>query len=92
MSAQSTDEAGGCKRILQTGCVKGRNFEYPAADATFVFRWMITTVAVMVAPAFISGIRYDSVGALIGAALLLGILNAFVRPVLLILSATVDSW
>ena len=39
----------------------------------FVFRWMITTVAVMVAPAFISGIRYDSVGALIGAALLLGI-------------------
>ena len=53
----------------------------------FVFRWMITTVAVMVAPVFISGIRYDSVGALIGAALLLGILNAFVRPVLLILSA-----
>jgi len=53
----------------------------------FVFRWMITTVAVMVAPAFVSGIRYDTVGALIGAALLLGILNAFVRPVLLILSA-----
>lgn len=53
----------------------------------FVFRWMITTVAVMVAPVFISGIRYDTVGALIGAALLLGILNAFVRPVLLILSA-----
>jgi len=53
----------------------------------FVFRWMITTVAVMVAPAFIGGIRYDTVGSLIGAALLLGILNAFVRPVLLILSA-----
>src|ERR1700674_4037781 len=53
----------------------------------FVFRWLITTVAVMVAPAFISGIRYDTLGALIGAALLLGILNAFVRPVLLILSA-----
>ena len=53
----------------------------------FVFRWMITTVAVMIVPVFISGIRYDSVGALIGAALLLGILNAFVRPVLLILSA-----
>jgi putative membrane protein len=62
-------------------------FAYPAAMRHFVFRWMITTVAVMVAPAFISGIRYDSVGALIGAALLLGILNAFVRPVLLILSA-----
>jgi putative membrane protein len=64
-----------------------RMFEYPAAMRHFVFRWMITTVAVMVVPAFISGIRYDTVGALIGAALLLGILNAFVRPVLLILSA-----
>jgi putative membrane protein len=64
-----------------------RNFEYRAAMRHFVFRWMVTTVAVMVAPAFISGIRYDTLGALIGAALLLGILNAFVRPVLLILSA-----
>lgn len=53
----------------------------------FVFRWAITTVAVMVASAVLHGIRYDSVPALIAAALLLGILNAFVRPVLLILSA-----
>jgi putative membrane protein len=64
-----------------------RNFEYRVAMRHFVFRWIITTVAVMVAPAFVSGIRYDTAGALIGAALLLGILNAFVRPVLLILSA-----
>ena len=41
----------------------------------------------MVAASIIHGIRYDSVASLIGAALLLGILNAFVRPVLLILSA-----
>lgn len=53
----------------------------------FLFRWAITTVSVMVASAFIPGIRYDSVAALLGAALLLGILNAFVRPVLLLLSA-----
>jgi Predicted membrane protein len=53
----------------------------------FVFRWLATTVAVMVAASIIHGIRYDSAGSLIGAALLLGILNAFVRPVLLILSA-----
>src|SRR5947208_14490140 len=64
-----------------------RNFEYRAAMRHFVFRWIITTVAVMVTPAFVNGIRYDTAGALIGAALLLGILNAFVRPVLLILSA-----
>jgi putative membrane protein len=53
----------------------------------FVFRWAVTTVAVMVASSIFHGIRYDSVAALIGAALLLGILNAFLRPVLLILSA-----
>jgi putative membrane protein len=64
-----------------------REFAYRAAMRHFVIRWLITTVAVMVASAFISGIRYDSMGALIGAALLLGILNAFVRPVLLILGA-----
>jgi putative membrane protein len=53
----------------------------------FVIRWLVTTVAVMAASSIIHGIRYDSAASLIGAALLLGILNAFVRPVLLILSA-----
>jgi len=52
----------------------------------FVFRWAVTTIAVMVASSVIRGIRYDTVAALIGASLLLGILNAFVRPFLLILS------
>ena len=55
----------------------------------FVFRWAVTTIAVMVASSVIHGIRYDTVAALIGASLLLGILNAFVRPILLILSAPV---
>lgn len=52
----------------------------------FVIRWLVTTVAVMAASSIIHGIRYDNAGSLIAAALLLGILNAFVRPVLLILS------
>jgi len=55
----------------------------------FIFRWAATTVAVMVASSVIRGIRYDTIAALIGASLLLGILNAFVRPFLLILSAPV---
>src|SRR5215475_10449282 len=55
----------------------------------FVFRWAVTMIAVMVASSVIRGIRYDTVAALIGASLLLGILNAFVRPFLLILSAPV---
>jgi putative membrane protein len=52
----------------------------------FVIRWLVTTVAVMAASSIIHGIRYDNMASLIGAALLLGILNAFLRPVVLILS------
>lgn len=53
----------------------------------FIFRWAVTTVAVLVASWMFHDIRYDSLAALVGAALLLGILNAFLRPILLILSA-----
>lgn len=52
----------------------------------FVFRWLVTTASVFVA-APIVGISYSSLGCLLGAALLLGIANAFIRPILLILSA-----
>jgi putative membrane protein len=53
----------------------------------FVFRWIVTTVAVVIAAWLVRGITVDGTGASIGAALLLGIFNAFVRPVLLLLSA-----
>ena len=52
----------------------------------FAFRWAVTTFSVFVA-APICGITYSSFGCLLGASLLLGIVNAFIRPVLLILSA-----
>jgi putative membrane protein len=52
----------------------------------FLVRWLVTTIAVMVASSVIHGIRYDSTASLIAAALLLGLLNAFLRPILLILS------
>ena len=52
----------------------------------FVVRWAVTTVAVFVA-APIVGLSYSGLSCLIGASLLLGIVNAFVRPILLILSA-----
>jgi putative membrane protein len=53
----------------------------------FLFRWAITTIAVMVAASVVKGISYDSINALVCAALLLGILNAFLRPILLLLMA-----
>lgn len=52
----------------------------------FLIRWGITTIAVMAAALIIPGIRYESTGVLLGASLLLGLVNAFVRPVLLLLS------
>ena len=52
----------------------------------FLIRWLITTLAVMGATYLIPEISYNSTGTLIGAALLLGIINALIRPVLLLLS------
>jgi len=52
----------------------------------FILRWMVTTVAVFVAERLIPGIHCDGMSALLGASLLLGIINAFVRPILLLLS------
>ena len=55
--------------------------------AAFLVRWLITAVAVMVASFLLNGISYgDSWTVLLGASLLLGIINALIRPVLLILS------
>jgi len=52
----------------------------------FVFRWALTAFAVFIA-APIVGLDYGgSLGCLLGASLLLGIINAFVRPILLLLS------
>ena len=53
----------------------------------FVFRWFVTTIAVALAAWLVPGISVDGTSASIGAALLLGIFNAFIRPVLLLLSA-----
>lgn len=54
--------------------------------SAFLIRWMVTTVAVFVAEKLIPGIDCGSLSALLGASLLLGITNAFVRPLLLLLS------
>lgn len=53
---------------------------------SFLQRWLINTLGVLVAANVIHGIRYDTVLGLIVASLLLGILNAFVRPIMILLS------
>ena len=53
----------------------------------FLGNWLINTVAVAIAATILHRhIHYDGVGSLVWASLLLGILNAFVRPILLLLA------
>lgn len=52
----------------------------------FLERWIVTTLAVAVAANVVRGISYDDWRGLVFASLLLGILNAFLRPILLVLS------
>jgi putative membrane protein len=52
----------------------------------FLQRWLINTIAVLVAANVIPGIAHDTTAALLVASLLLGVLNALLRPLLLLLS------
>jgi len=53
----------------------------------FLGNWAINTLAVLVAAVILRGhIRYQTPGDLVLASLLLGILNAFVRPILMLLA------
>lgn len=51
-----------------------------------VLRWVFTMLAVALAAYLLEGIRYESFTALAFGALVLGILNAILRPVLTLLS------
>jgi putative membrane protein len=53
---------------------------------SFIKRWLITAVAVALAAQIVPGIDCPTALGLALAALLLGLLNAFVRPVMLLLS------
>ncbi|MCS7090725.1 MAG: phage holin family protein [Verrucomicrobiota bacterium] len=52
----------------------------------FLQQWLIGTLAVLVAVYLVPGVRYQEALDLMVASLLLGILNAVVRPVLVVLS------
>ncbi len=52
----------------------------------FLIRAVVVGIGLWLASKIVSGIGFDSNGTLIAAALLLGIINAFVRPVIVILT------
>lgn len=53
---------------------------------SFFHRWIITTLAVLVADLFCDGIKIDGPMGYLVAPLLLGVLNAILKPLLLLLS------
>jgi putative membrane protein len=64
----------------------GRGAGMSRSLLSFLKRWMILTIAVVLAANIVPGIHFYTVSALVLATLLLGLLNAFVRPVMLVLS------
>lgn len=52
----------------------------------FIQSWVINTLAVLVAVSVVKGIHYEKPLDLIVAALLLGILNAVLRPIMMVLA------
>jgi len=55
------------------------------AMRAFLIRWIVTTIAVWFA-ALLGFLHFNSDHCLLGAALILGIVNAIVRPIVLLLS------
>jgi putative membrane protein len=52
----------------------------------FILRALISAIGLWIATRWVSGIRIDNAGTLVLAGLLLGVVNAFVRPILVILT------
>jgi len=52
----------------------------------FIQDWLVNTFGVLIAVALVRGVDYDGTMALLLASLLLGVLNAAVRPFLLVLA------
>jgi putative membrane protein len=52
--------------------------------AGLLINWIIATIAILVAAYLIPGIRVDSIGAALIGAAILGILNAVIKPILVI--------
>ncbi len=71
---------------FQSGERRGRDGESRPGVLGFLQRWIISTLAVLVATHIVPGIRYDTVASLFVASLLFGVLVTFLRPMLFLLT------
>src|SRR5262245_6133163 len=54
--------------------------------ARFIVRAIFAAVGLAIAAHLVRGVGYDNIGSLIAAAVLLGVVNAFVRPAVFVLT------
>ncbi|RYF34957.1 MAG: phage holin family protein [Comamonadaceae bacterium] len=52
----------------------------------FLVQWAITALSLWIASLIFRGLKFETAGALIGSALLLGLANALVKPLLIVLT------
>ncbi|MEG1500499.1 MAG: phage holin family protein [Clostridiales bacterium] len=57
---------------------------------SFVWRWLINTIGLLVVSGLIQGVEAESVLSVVIAAVFLGVLNAVIRPVLLVLTLPIN--
>jgi putative membrane protein len=57
---------------------------------TLLVKWLVNALALFVVVKVIPGVRVDDWGSLLIAALVLGLLNAFLKPLLIILTLPVN--
>lgn len=56
----------------------------------FLVRWTVSAIALYLTSSVVRGIEVRSIGSLLMAALMIGIINAFVRPVVLLLTLPIS--
>ena len=56
----------------------------------FILRWSVNLLALVVAGSFIKGIRIESIGMSVLAAGVLSVINAVIRPVVLVLTLPIN--
>jgi putative membrane protein len=55
-------------------------------NSSFFLRWLVATICVGIAAYILPGVKVDSVAAAIIVALVLGFINGFIRPIILLLT------
>ena len=54
--------------------------------SAFLLHWAVTGLSLWLASLFFKGLKFETTGALVGSALLLGLANAVVKPLLIVLT------